>query len=69
MKKLQFKTNINCSGCVAAVTPTLNTTPGIEQWEVDTQNPEKILTISTDSLSEKDVVAVIEKAGYKATPR
>ncbi len=69
MKTLQFKTNIKCSGCVAAVTPVLNNTPGIEKWEVDTENPDKILTVSTDSLSEQEVVKAVEKAGYTATAK
>ena len=68
MKKLQFKTNINCSGCVAGVTPTLNATPGIAQWEVNTENPDKVLTVTTDSLTEQEVVKAVEKAGFKASP-
>jgi copper chaperone len=28
MKTLQFKTNINCGGCIKAVTPTLNQQAG-----------------------------------------
>lgn len=69
MKTLQFKTNIKCGGCVTAVTPILNNTAGIESWQVDTENPDKILTVSTDSLSEKEVVAAVEKAGYTASPK
>ncbi len=68
MKKLQFKTNINCTGCVAGVTPTLDNTPGIEHWEVNTNSPEKTLTVTTDSLFEQDLVATVEKAGFKAAP-
>lgn len=38
METLQFKTNINCSGCVAKVTPELNETEGIWHWNVDTNS-------------------------------
>lgn len=64
-KKYQFKTNINCSGCVAAVKPFLDKTEGIQSWEVDTTIPDKILTVVTEKLSEDDVKQIIEKAGYK----
>jgi copper chaperone len=66
MKKLQFKTNINCGGCLKAVTPTLNQTKGIKSWQVDTENPEKIMTVETETLTEKEVIAAVEKAGFKA---
>lgn len=33
---------------------------------VDTQNPKKILTVSTDNLNESEVIKAVEKAGYKA---
>jgi copper chaperone len=64
-KKYQFKTNINCSGCVAAVKPFLDKAEGIQSWEVDTTIPDKILTVVTEKLSEDDVKQIIEKAGYK----
>ena len=41
-----FKTNINCNGCVAKVTPILDTTDGIETWTVDTTNKDKILSVT-----------------------
>lgn len=64
-KKYQFKTNINCSGCVAAVKSFLDKAEGIQSWEVDTTIPDKILTVVTEKLSEDDVKQIIEKAGYK----
>jgi len=64
--KYQFKTNINCGGCVAAVTPHLNANNKIKSWEVDTQNPYKILTVETDSLTGEMITEIVEKAGYKA---
>ena len=66
MKQYQFKTNINCSGCVAKVTPALNENPDIKEWNVDTANPAKVLTVETDNLVEDDVKAIVQKAGFKA---
>lgn len=65
METKQFKTNIMCSSCIAKVTPVLNETFGENNWKVDTQNPNKILTVSTSN-NENDIVKAVEKAGYKA---
>ena len=68
MKDLQFKTNINCGGCVSKVTPVLNSTEGVCEWSVDTTQKDKVLTVKTDSLSANEVIAAVEKAGFKAQP-
>lgn len=66
MKKYQFKTNINCSACVAKVTPYLNANDEIKSWNVDTANPNKVLTVETDNLSNEMVERIVKDAGYKA---
>jgi copper chaperone CopZ len=66
MKTIEVKTNIMCGSCVAKVTPTLNDTVGEENWKVDTVNPKKILTVTSENLDEADVIKAVEKAGYKA---
>ncbi len=66
MKTNQAKTNIMCDSCIAKVTPVLNETFGENNWKVDTQNPKKILTVSTDNNNENDIIKAVEKAGYKA---
>ena len=65
MRTLKFKTNINCGGCVAKVTPKLNETEGICHWSVDTTNPDKILTVETENISAKEVIEAVSKAGFK----
>lgn len=64
MKTLKFKTNIKCSGCIAAVTPHMNAAKTISNWSVDTTNPSKILTVQGEDLSEAEVIEQITKAGY-----
>jgi len=64
--ELKFKTNINCGGCIAKVTPSLNQTEGIEKWEVDITNPQKILTVETSTLKVDDIIQVLKKVGYNA---
>ena len=67
METLQFKTTIKCSGCIEKVTPYLNETAGENNWEVDLQNPQKVLTIpNAEQLSSGEVVEALAKAGYKA---
>lgn len=65
MEKLQFKTNINCSGCVAKVTPHLEAVKEIKEWSVDTVNPSKILTVVVDGASAGEVSRAVEQAGFK----
>lgn len=64
-KKLKFKTNINCSGCVAKVTPFLNKAEGISHWEVDTTNKDKILSVLSEGITEEEVIQKVLNAGFK----
>jgi copper chaperone len=66
MKTLRFKSNIKCMGCVAQVSPILNSTEGIRKWEVDIYNPQKTLTVETDKLNAGEIASLVEKAGFKA---
>lgn len=66
METVQFKTNIKCSGCIAKVTPFLNEVAGENNWEVDIQNPDKVLTVSKEKVVSTDIKKALEKAGYQA---
>jgi len=68
METVQFKTNIKCSGCIATVTPVLNELVGQDNWEVDLQSPDKVLTVSTEQAGKQEIKQAVEKAGYKAEP-
>ena len=65
MKELKFRTNINCDNCIRSVTPFLNSVDSIDEWKVDIENPDKILTIESGNGSDKDVVGAVEKAGFE----
>lgn len=67
-KNLQFKTNINCGGCVASVKPHLDNADGICHWEVDTTNKDKVLTVKSTVITEEQVIETIQKAGFKIEP-
>ena len=67
-KNLQFKTNLNCSNCVSEVQADLDNAGGICEWNVDTTNADKILTVKAEGITEDEVVAIIKKKGFKAEP-
>lgn len=68
METIQFKTNINCGGCIAKVTPKLNEAKGIVTWKVDTGNPDKVLTVETDNFPGESVMEIVKKAGFSIQP-
>jgi copper chaperone len=67
MTTLKFKTNINCGGCIAKVTPFLDSEKSILKWEVDTNSPDKILKVEGEDLKPEDVISKVKEAGYKIT--
>ena len=69
MQTLQFKTTINCSNCVRAVTGFIDDVPGISEWKVNTDHPDKILTVKGDQLEQGAVVEAVEDAGFDIKPQ
>ena len=67
-KNLQFKTNINCGGCVASVKPHLDNADGICHWEVDTTNKDKVLTVKSEGMTEQEIIDTVKKAGFTIGP-
>ncbi|MCB0663827.1 MAG: heavy-metal-associated domain-containing protein [Saprospiraceae bacterium] len=67
MEKLQFKTNINCNNCIRSVTGFINDVEGISSWNVDTDNPEKILTVEGEGLTAEVIIEAVEDAGFDIT--
>jgi len=65
MNTIKFKTNIKCTGCLAQVGPALNETAGKDNWQVNLESPDKILTVSTD-LKPEELIDAVKSAGYTA---
>lgn len=67
MNTLKFKTNINCNGCINAVTPHLDKVEKLAGWQVDTAHADKILTVVSpaDGPDAATITAVVEKVGFK----
>lgn len=69
MKTLTFTTNINCGNCIKSITPWLNESDEIEEWNVDTNNPQKILTaVVEDTTTPETIVEIVTKAGFSIQP-
>ncbi len=67
-KDIQFKTTLNCGGCVAKVKSDLDNNVGIGQWNVDTDSSDKILTVQSEGITEDEIVAIIKSKGFSAEP-
>lgn len=65
MPTYYFKTNINCTSCIRSISPQLESANAIKSWEVDIMSDDKRMKVESD-LSEGEVIAIIEDAGFKA---
>ncbi|MGE0568394.1 MAG: heavy-metal-associated domain-containing protein [Bacteroidia bacterium] len=66
MKTYKFKTNINCGNCLGKVKPFLDQVSEVTSWEVDLNNPDKILTVQAEQNPEVPVVNAVKSVGFKA---
>ena len=64
---MQFKTNINCGGCIKAVTPSLKAVSGVTHWEVNIENPDKVLTVEGNA-SASEIIQAVKNAGFDIEP-
>lgn len=67
-KELIFKTNIKCGGCVATVTPHLNAVKGIDSWNVELDNADRLLHIFGEEVPTETIIEALKEAGYQAEP-
>lgn len=60
-----YKTNLQCGSCVAKLTPILNQDPNIVRWSVDTQDPNKVLTVEVTQLAPDRLAQHLASAGFR----
>lgn len=65
METNKFTTTIKCSGCVAKATPFLDEAVGTNNWEVDVNDPAKVLTVTGEADKGK-IIRALEMAGFRA---
>ncbi|HEX8349016.1 MAG TPA: hypothetical protein VF598_03575 [Hymenobacter sp.] len=68
MSTLQFKTSINCANCLRAVTPFLDAEASVEKWNVDTNNPNKVLTVQGENPIPELIMKAVSQAGFDIEP-
>lgn len=62
---IQFKSNLKCGGCVAAVRPLLESVEELLDWEVDLQSKDRLVTFHlTDDAAIPKLEAAFKKAGF-----
>ncbi|MBC7566540.1 MAG: hypothetical protein H7223_06200 [Pedobacter sp.] len=67
MHTLKFKTNIKCDACIEKIRPYLNGLNNVDNWKVDTNHPDKLLSIETGQpLNPKEVIMLLDQIGYHA---
>lgn len=67
-QKLEFKTTLNCGGCVSKVKPALDAAQGIAEWHVDTDHQDKILRVDSNGISPQEVIELVKEKGFNAEP-
>lgn len=65
MKTLKFKTSIHCGGCLASITPAMDSLKGVTKWHVDLNHPDCTLEVITDTLTEQEIIEVVQENGFK----
>jgi len=63
-QKMKFKTNLDCGHCVARVKPFLDKLEGINSWNVDTDNADKILTVESSGATAEQIIDAVEQVGF-----
>ena len=63
---ITLNTNINCGNCLKSVKPALDELLG-NNWSVDTENPQKVLTATApENITPSVIIQAIESRGFTA---
>lgn len=63
-QEFRFKTSLNCGNCVAKVKKNLDNLLGENEWKVDTDNPDKVLSINETEVNEQQIIDAVEAIGF-----
>lgn len=66
METLTLKTDLHCNSCVNKVEPILSSNPGIEEFTINLEHPDKIVSIKGKELNSHDLISKFQDAGYHA---
>lgn len=65
---MNFKTNLQCSGCVSKIQNELDKHEGILQWKVDLDSPDKILTVHSKGVTAQEIEGIVQSKGFSIEP-
>jgi hypothetical protein len=66
MKTICFRTNIPDNEAVKKLKPYLDNLNGIVNWNINIEEPGKVLTVKIDGITGKIVAQTIFKAGFRS---
>lgn len=66
MEKVVLKTDLSCKHCVMKVEPLLKSEQGVLEYSIDLENPDRLVTITSEGASIDSIIEKFGKAGYKA---
>ncbi len=64
---IKYQTNINCENCIRSVANFLNDVQSIDNWHVNIENPQKVLTVEGADIDAEEVENAVEEAGFDLT--
>ncbi|PWH85057.1 heavy-metal-associated domain-containing protein [Brumimicrobium oceani] len=67
MEELRFKTTLKCGGCEEKVTPGLNAINEVEEWDVDLDSDDKVLSVTATKDVSAQIIEAVEKVGFEIT--
>jgi len=66
MEALTLKTDLHCGSCVEKVEPILLSDSNIEEYTIDLEHPDKVISIKGKGLKSQDLISKFQEAGYHA---
>jgi len=66
MEALTLKTDLHCNSCVNKVEPILLSNSDIEEYTIDLEHPDKVISIKGKDLMSQDLISKFHDAGYHA---
>lgn len=64
---LVFATNVRTETDRKNISVVLNKIPAIQQWNIDQEDVDCVLRIVSETLSEKEIIKLIESQDFKCT--
>ncbi len=66
MEALTLKTDLHCNSCVNKVEPILLSNSDIEEYTIDLEHPDKVISINGKDLNSQNLISKFHDAGYHA---